>query len=177
MGSHLASAGQRHVTVSTGDAPSDSLPLTVLVPESGTGPIEVYDQHAALKMAVVERRQVGLLGADWDLPGVYVLLDRHGADSSWGVYVGKAPAGVKSRLGGHVRQRDHWYRALLVRRDTTFGFNSAQAAYLEGRLYDVLHNAEEAVLHNGNAPATRPCPRTTARCSTWRSCRYGACSR
>lgn len=146
------------VTVPTGGLSSDSLPLTVLVPDSGAGSIEVYDQHAALKMAVTERDQVGRVGTEWDLPGVYILLDRHNADGTWGVYAGKAPAGIKNRLGGHVRQRDHWCRAVLVRRDTTFGFNSAQAGYLEGRLYDVFHNAEEAVLHNGNRPSDETLP-------------------
>ena len=34
---------------------TDSLPVTVLVPENAAAPIEVYDQHAAFKLAVVER--------------------------------------------------------------------------------------------------------------------------
>lgn len=36
----------------------DVLPLTVLIPETGSDPIDVYDQHAALRMAVIEREGV-----------------------------------------------------------------------------------------------------------------------
>jgi hypothetical protein len=137
---------------------SDSLPLTLLIPEGAGAPIEVFDQHAALKMAVVDRAGAHLLNDDWDMPGIYLLLDRHESDGSWGVYVGKAPAGIKTRLGSHLRNKDHWYRAVLIRRDTTFGFNSAQIGWLEGRLYDMLNAADEARLHNGNRPSDETLP-------------------
>jgi hypothetical protein len=137
---------------------ADSLPITVLVPEGPEGPIEVYDQHAALKLAVVERSEIGALSEEWDTPGVYLLVDRHGPDGTWGVYAGKAPAGIRARLSAHLRNKDHWYRAVLVRRDTTFGFNSAQVGFLEGRLYDLLQSAEDAELHNANRPSDETLP-------------------
>lgn len=136
----------------------DALPLTVLVPEDASGCIEIYDQHAALKIAIVEREGAHLVGDEWDAPGAYVLLDRHDADEQWGVYAGKAPAGVRTRLRDHLRNKDHWYRALLVRRDTTLGFNSAQIGWLEGRLYDLFDVATDAVLHNGNRPSDETLP-------------------
>ncbi|MEI2700354.1 MAG: hypothetical protein V9E94_19235 [Microthrixaceae bacterium] len=136
----------------------DALPLTVLVPEDASGCIEIYDQHAALKIAVVERAGVHLVGDEWDAPGAYVLLDRPDADEQWGVYAGKAPAGVRTRLRDHLRNKDHWYRALLLRRDTTLGFNSAQIGWLEGRLYDLFDVATDAVLHNGNRPSDETLP-------------------
>lgn len=136
----------------------DTLPFTVLVPSDGMSPIEVFDQHAALKMAVVERTGASVLSDEWDAPGVYLLVDRHGADGTWGVYVGKAPAGIKARLGSHLRNKDHWYRAVLIRRDTTYGFNSAQIGWLEGRLHDLLVAAEDAQLHNANRPSDETLP-------------------
>src|SRR5258706_1581349 len=136
----------------------DSLPLTVLIPENAASPIEIFGEHAALKVAVIDRPGAHLLGDEWDAPGVYLLLDRHEPDRSWGVYVGKAPGGVRSRLGSHLRNKDHWYRAVLVRRDTTFGFNSAQVGWLEGRFYDLLNSAEDAVLRNGNRPSDETLP-------------------
>lgn len=136
---------------------ADFLPLTVLIPEPGA-PIEVYDEHAALCMAVVDRALVRVLGEPWDSPGVYVLLDRHDSAGRWGVYVGQAPAGIKTRLGDHVRNKDHWYRALLIRRDTTRGFNSAQVGWLEGRLYDLFKAAEDAELHNDRRPSDDTLP-------------------
>ena len=135
------------------DFSSDALPLTVLIPDNAAIPIEILDQHAALKMAIVERIGVHALSQDWDSPGIYLLLDRHDAEGVWGVYVGKAPAGIKSRLASHLRNKDHWYRAVLVRRDTTYGFNSAQVGWLEGRLYEMLMAAEDARLNNSNRPS------------------------
>jgi hypothetical protein len=40
-----------------------------------------------------------------DCPGVYILLDPSGADGSWGCYFGKAPAGIRSRLRDHLRNK------------------------------------------------------------------------
>lgn len=137
---------------------ADALPLTVLVPETTGASIDVFVEHAALKLAVVDRAGAHLLGAEWDAPGMYLLLDRHADDGTWGAYVGKAPAGIKSRLGSHLRTKDHWYRALLIRRDTTQGFNSAQVGWLEGRLYEMLALADDAVLHNGNRPGDETLP-------------------
>lgn len=137
---------------------TDALPFTVVIPDSSSGAIEIFDQHAALKIAVVDRACAHLLSDEWDTPGVYLLLDRHDHEGAWGCYVGKAPAGIRARLSSHHRNKDHWYRAVLVRRDTTFGFNSAQVGWLEGRLYDMLKAAEYAELHNGNRPSDETLP-------------------
>jgi hypothetical protein len=134
----------------------DALPLTVLVPESG--PITVRAEHAALKMCVVNRNDIRRLGTQWDVPGVYVLLDHHDDEGRWSAYVGKAPTGLKGRVSSHVREKKHWQRAVLVRRDTEYGFNSAQVGWLEGRLYDLLDAASAASLHNGNRPSDETLP-------------------
>jgi len=130
----------------------DRLPIHVLVPTDPISPIDVYEQSAALQMAILDRASVKVLTADWDSPGVYILLDRHAEDGTWGAYVGKAPAGIRSRIKNHVTNKDHWYRAILIRRDTTHGFNSAHTAWLEGRLYDLLDSATDARLHNAQRP-------------------------
>ncbi|QNG36296.1 DUF2924 domain-containing protein [Geodermatophilaceae bacterium NBWT11] len=109
-------------------------------------------------MAGVGRTAVVELTVDWESPGVYVLLDRHEPDGTWGCYVGKAPGGVRTRLGQHLKGKDHWTRALLIRRDTTFGFNSAHVGWLEGRLYDLLEAAAYTRLHNGNRPRDETLP-------------------
>ena len=130
----------------------DTLTMTALVPDNATAPIVVFDDNAALKLAIVERSGARRLDAEWDAAGLYLLIDRTAADGGWGVYVGKAPAGIKSRIGNHLRNKEHWYRVLLIRRDTTHGFNSAQIGWLEGRLYDILKAAENAHLHNSVRP-------------------------
>ncbi|NYE35649.1 hypothetical protein F4692_000753 [Nocardioides cavernae] len=136
-----------------------ALPITTLLPESAAEPVVLYDQHAALRFAIVERDHTLRINAEeWDRPGVYILLDPPSVDGSWGCYVGKAPAGIRTRLRDHLRNKDHWRRAVLIQRDTTFGFNSAQVAWLEGRLYDLLDAAEDARPHNGNRPSDETLP-------------------
>lgn len=130
----------------------DSLTVTVLVPENAVSPIVVYDDNAALKAAVVERGEARHLSEDWNAAGLYILVDRCDGEGNWGVYVGKAPSGIKARVSNHLRTKDSWYRALLVQRDTTHGFNSAQIGWLEGRLYDLLKAAERARLSNKVRP-------------------------
>jgi hypothetical protein len=144
--------------VASNPGAADQLPLSVLLPDDPGLPALIYDTTAALAMTVVERGAVAGVTGDWDAPGVYVLLDRHDPDGTWGCYVGKAPAGVRARLGQHLRGRDHWCRALLIRRDTTFGFNSAHVGWLEGRLYDLLDAAADTRLHNGNRPSDETLP-------------------
>ena len=129
----------------------DRLPFTCLVPDA-PGVIDVYDQTAALRMAVVDRVAVPMITEDWDVPGAYLLLDRPEPDGSWSAYVGKAPAGLKSRMPAHLRNRDQWCRVLLLQRDTTHGFNSAHAAWLEGRLHDLISASALGSLSNQQRP-------------------------
>jgi hypothetical protein len=137
----------------------DALPLTVLVPEASADPIEVYDEYAALRMAVVGRMGVASLPQeDWDVPGVYLLLGIPDNEARWSVYVGKAPAGVRSRVLQHAKSKTSWVRGILVRRDTTFGFNSAQIGWLEGRLFDLFSAAAGAVLDNTVRPSDETLP-------------------
>ena len=92
-----------------------ALPITTLLPETAADPVTLFDQHAALRFAIVERDHAMRISADeWDRPGVYVLLDPPAADGSWGCYVGKAPAGIRTRLRDHVKNKEHWRRAVLI---------------------------------------------------------------
>ena len=137
----------------------DALPITSLLPETSATPVLIYDPYAALRIAVVERDFAKQLDAEeWDQPGVYILLDLPSPDGTWRAYVGKAPGGIRARILSHLREKGHWRRALLIQRDTTHGFNSAQVAWLEGRLYDLLDSSENAVLHNGNRPSDDTLP-------------------
>lgn len=122
-----------------------------IVGEQGE-PVQLFEQSAALKLAVVDREAVGSLTDEWDQPGVYVLLDRPDPEGVFGAYVGKAPAGIRARLKIHLSKKDHWYRAVLIQRDTTHGFNSAHTAWLEGRIYDLLDSADLVRLHNAQRP-------------------------
>ncbi|MFF4778994.1 hypothetical protein ACFY05_39840 [Microtetraspora fusca] len=124
-----------------------SLPLTL------DGPFEITVEHSVVGVVVTERATVTRLGSEWNVPGVYILLDRPNLAGRWGAYVGKAASrGLRSRIREHLKARDHWYRAILVRRDSKKTLNSAQAGWLEGHLYDLLHNSGQVHLHNGNRP-------------------------
>jgi hypothetical protein len=130
----------------------DRLPLTILVPGTGAEPVVIYDQHAALQAAVVGRSSASRLGDEWDVPGVYILLGQPDEAGRFHAYVGKSPAGMRTRVTQHSRTKENWSRALLVRRDTTIGLNSAQIGWLEGRLFDLLDSAELAQLSNRTRP-------------------------
>ncbi|BDO43149.1 hypothetical protein [Cellulomonas sp. NTE-D12] len=137
----------------------DLLLFQVLLPETVADPVVIYDQSAALRFAVVERAGITRLGVEWDQPGTYILLDPHDSEGAFGTYVGKAaPGGVRSRLMSHIKTKDHWTRVVIIQRDTTHGFNSAQVGWLEGRLYDLMQSSEFARLHNGNRPGDETLP-------------------
>lgn len=140
----------------------DALPVTVLLATEPGTPVTVLDGNAALRMAIVDRSSIGALDEEWDQSGIYLLLDPVQLDGAYGVYVGKAPAGLQSRLRQHRRKKDHWARALLVIRDTTYGWDSSQIGWLEGRLYDLLDGATLATLSNQQRPQDEPSTHTTA---------------
>ncbi|GGL42548.1 restriction system modified-DNA reader domain-containing protein [Planomonospora parontospora] len=138
----------------------DVLPLKVLVPIPEYGPSEVVVEHTALRLVVADRPLLRSLNDSWEVPGAYLLLDRPDDGGIWGAYVGKAsPGKLRSRVLDHLRNKDHWYRAVLIRRDTEYGFHSAQAGWLEGRLYDLLDASPHVRLHNGNRPNDETLPR------------------
>jgi hypothetical protein len=62
---------------------------------------------------------------------------------------GRSEFPALTRVAHHARTRTDWNRELLVRRDTSDGFNSAEAGWLEGRLADVLELAPAAKLTMG----------------------------
>lgn len=128
------------------------LPFTVLLPDTAGQPIEVHDHSIGLRMALAETAVVGLLGEEWERPGVYILLDPLADDGSYGVYVGKAPSGVRQRVAQHVRGKSSWRRALLIQRATLHGLTSAHAGWLEGDLYQLFEAAEHARLRNTQVP-------------------------
>ncbi|MEV8233603.1 hypothetical protein [Micrococcus luteus] len=133
------------------------LPFTVLLADAPGQPIEIHDHSVGLHMVLVEKSSVHRLNTDWDVTGVYLLLDLVQADGSFGAYVGKSPAGVRSRLHQHEREKS-WNRALLIRRATLHGLTSAQAGWLEGDLHELMRASERAVLSNSVTPGDDTVP-------------------
>jgi len=137
------------------DLNADQLPLTVLVPETIERPVEVFDRHAALRIAIVEYGGEKHISSEWESTGVYLLIGRLDENHEWTAYVGKATE-LLLRIRNHTHKK--WDRALLVRRDTTYGFNSADIGWLEGRLYEMLDTAENAKLVNKQKPGDETLP-------------------
>ena len=106
--------------------------VNVQVPSSTTAPVIADFVEHALRVAYVFRRDIrNLTDGEWNSPGVYVLLT---SDGSGKVYVGKAVK-LRQRLHEHRSEpKLPWERAVIVKRDTSHGFNSAEIGYLEGRL-------------------------------------------
>ena len=137
----------------------EASPFTVLIPQSPSDPIVIYNDQAALRMAVADKDAITLLDADWERPGVYLLLYPVGADGLFDVYVGKASTGgLRSRMLTHKNVKPGWTRALLITRDTTHGYNSAHVGWLEGRLWSLVKAAARANLTNGNQPGSENLP-------------------
>ena len=129
----------------------DELAFTVVVPATGAGPSTIHLEAAALAIAVVDRGHVSELSADWDSPGVYILLQQTDGSAQNRAYVGKA-TGLRKRLQGHERNKEGWGRAILVARDTRHGFNSAQVGWLEGRIWELVQSLPDLELENKQRP-------------------------
>src|SRR5690606_24008139 len=117
------------------------VPVNVQVPADANAPIIADFVEHAIRVAYVQRRDVVRLPeSDWAAPGVYVLLTD---DGSGHAYVGKAVK-LRDRLLQHrVAPKLDWTRAVILKRDTSHGFNSAEIGYLEGRL-----SSELGAVHN-----------------------------
>jgi hypothetical protein len=130
---------------------------TFLLPASSAEPLVVELPHHALRLVVVNNGSVSLLDDSWDAGGVYVLLGAAEQRERYSAYVGKAPSGLRSRVGSHVRSKEGWDRAPLVFH-TSYGFSSAAVGWLEGRLWDVLTAAPAAELRNHVRPRDETLP-------------------
>lgn len=126
-------------------------PFTVLLPDAPRTPIEIHDIEVGLAMALVDKSCVQLLDDQWNATGAYVLLGPVKDDSTYAVYVGKSPSGLRDRLMQHERERK-WSRALLIRRVVLYGLTSAHAGWLEGDLYDLFSSAQRALVENRQRP-------------------------
>ncbi len=112
------------------------VPVNVQVPADANAPVIADFVEHAIRVAYVHRRDVVRLPeSDWAAPGVYVLLTD---DGSGHAYVGKAVK-LRDRLLQHrAAPKLEWTRAVILKRDTSHGFNSAEIGYLEGRLSSEL---------------------------------------
>ncbi|MEU6786972.1 hypothetical protein ABZ912_47945 [Nonomuraea angiospora] len=128
-------------------------PLYVMIPNDLNDPLQISIGHRVIGMTIVDRSAVHRLTADWNVPGIYLLLDRPDPTGRWAAYVGKAsPGGLRTRVLNHASTRDNaWYRALLVRRNDD-KLHSGQAGWLEGELYNHLLASDQVYLHNRNRP-------------------------
>ena len=133
--------------------------VTFLVPESAAEPMAVEVPHFGLRMVLVNRESIGLLGDDWRRLGVYFLLGPSTDDSDqFQAYVGEVgKSTLVLRMKHHVTTKDWWNRALLITSRSN-DFNSAEIGWLEGRLFDVLHNAVACRLRNSNRPGDDSLP-------------------
>ena len=139
--------------------PPDAFPITALVPDTPGDPIVIYEPQAALRIAIAERDFIGALDSSWEIGGVYCLLYPISASGEFQVYVGKAPMGLRGRVSTHVAGKaDGWVRAVLINRDTTHGFSSAQVGWLEGRLWSLVFASANGTPTNKNRPKDETLP-------------------
>ncbi|MCA1570252.1 MAG: excinuclease ABC subunit C [Chloroflexi bacterium] len=108
------------------------IPVNVQVPTVTSAPVIADLPVQALRVGYVARRALERLPeADWGVPGVYVL---RSDDGSGRIYAGQA-VHLRNRLLQHrAKLKLDWHQAVVIKRDTSHGFNSAEIGYLEGRL-------------------------------------------
>lgn len=123
------------------------VPVNVQVPADPAAPVVADFTVHAIRTAHIWRRDLERLPASsWDVPGIYVLLGR---GEPLETYVGKA-VDLRSRLFQHrSKPKLNWNRALVVKRDTSHGFNSAEIGYLEGRVASELRAVPGLVIIEG----------------------------
>jgi hypothetical protein len=127
-------------------------PVTFYVPRTAAEPIELDVVHSGLRMVLVGRESIHMLGDAWNVLGIYFLLGPAADPDRYRAYVGEVGRRtLRMRLREHVARRDFWNRALLVA-SSSDTFNSAEIGWLEGRLYDVLNNAVAAEVVNKGRP-------------------------
>lgn len=126
------------------------LTASVQVPSDAEAPIRFDFELHALRIGLVAKESIKRLGEEWRKPGAYVLLGAVGVSGKTALYVGKA-VDVRQRLSEHRRNpKLEWWRAMIVVRDTTKGFNSAQIGYLEGRIAQELRVRPAVEVREGN---------------------------
>lgn len=135
-------------------------PVTFLVPASSAEPVALDVMHSGLRMVLVNRESIHLLGDEWKVLGIYFLLGPSEDDPErYRAYVGEVGrASLVQRARHHAKQKAWWNRALLIAASSSSGFNSAEIGWLEGRLYDVLNNAVSCDVMNGNRPGDDSLP-------------------
>ena len=112
----------------------EASPFTTLIPQSPSDPIVIYNDAAALRMAVVDKEAIALLDADWERPGVYLLLYPIGPDGLFEIYVGKASTGgLRNRMLTSKTVMLGWIRASLITR-TRRTATTRPTPYGRGRL-------------------------------------------
>ena len=138
---------------------NETFPVTALIPEVVGRPIVIFDSQAALRLAIVDKDFASLLDSSWEVAGIYCLLYPVAGDGTFQIYVGKAPAGMRSRIMNHVTSKlDGWVRALLINKDTTHGWTAAHVGWLEGRFWSLAFASAKGAPTNKQRPSDETLP-------------------
>jgi len=131
-------------------------PATFLLPDDPDDPMEIAVDHHAVRMGVVNRNNLARLGPLFEGCGFYMLF-RRTVGQQYTVYVGQAARQPVRKRVGQQLERD-WETGVLVVRDTTHGFISAEVGWLEGRFVEFFKEAPLSKVENGNQPRDNSLP-------------------
>lgn len=132
-------------------ASNPDIPITMMLSTDPKtyGMVSIFDDINALKAVRIHKDKIGKLPPEWkEGCGFYVLLSDV-TNKKFNLYVGKATqSNFYGRLYSHKREKPDWNTAILFQRDTTNGFTSTQAAYIEGALYQLFTDSQHVEIMN-----------------------------
>lgn len=112
--------------------------------------LELSEEETGLRAAFIERKNIDRIPAEWteNSCGFYILLSRIDEDNTFQAYAGKVMKGFSRMLKEHAETKDFWQTAILFKSDVNNGYGINQAAYLEGKIREILASSNEVEVKN-----------------------------
>lgn len=112
--------------------------------------LEINEPETGLRAAFIERENIYEIPTEWteNSCGFYLLLSRIKDDNTYEAYAGKVMKGFARMLKEHAETKEYWKTAILFKSDNNSGFSINQAAYLEGKIREILSSNEEVEVKN-----------------------------
>lgn len=117
---------------------------------------EIFDPSTGLRALFIDREDIFALPSSWteNSCGFYILLSNIQEEQAYDAFVGKVIKGFSGMLKEHDETKSFWKTAILIKLDKGInpGMSINQAAYMEGRIREILEVDESVNLRNIRPP-------------------------